>query len=52
MCFVMLHCIVVDLLIFRRMAVPLSTWSRSPRREAAREDGVCYVGKVDEGGER
>jgi hypothetical protein len=32
--------------------VTLSTGSRGPRGVAACEVGVCYVGEVDEGGER
>jgi len=48
----MLCCIVAYFPIFRRMAVPSSKGSRGPRRVAACEDGVCYVGEVYEGDER
>jgi len=48
----MLRCVVVHCPMFRRIAVPSSTGSRGARRVAAREDGVCYVGEIDDGGER
>jgi len=48
----MLRCVAVYFLIFRKMVVPSSTGSRGLSRVAACEDGVCYVGAIDEGGER